>query len=52
MSMPTQHIDRIEHVVVPGTFDPITYGHIDVVRRARRIAGRVTVAVAGTRAVA
>lgn len=38
--------ERIEHVVVPGTFDPITYGHIDVVRRARRIAGRVTVAVA------
>lgn len=39
-------IDRIDHVVVPGTFDPITYGHIDVVKRARRIAGRVTVAVA------
>ena len=48
MSMPTQHIDRIERVVVPGTFDPITYGHIDVVRRARRIAGRVTVAVAAS----
>lgn len=40
--------DRIEHVVVPGTFDPITYGHIDVIRRARRIAGRVTVAVAAS----
>lgn len=40
--------ERIEHVVVPGTFDPITYGHIDVVRRARRIAGRVTVAVAAS----
>lgn len=40
--------NRIEHVVVPGTFDPITYGHIDVVRRARRIAGRVTVAVAAS----
>ena len=39
---------RVEHVVVPGTFDPITYGHIDVVRRARRIAGRVTVAVAAS----
>jgi pantetheine-phosphate adenylyltransferase len=40
--------DVIEHVVVPGTFDPITYGHIDVVRRARRIAGHVTVAVAAS----
>lgn len=39
---------RIDHVVVPGTFDPITYGHIDVIRRARRIAGRVTVAVAAS----
>lgn len=37
---------RIEHVVVPGTFDPITYGHIDVIKRAQRIAGQVTVAVA------
>lgn len=44
----TKYSDRIEHVVVPGTFDPITYGHIDVVRRARRIAGRVTVAVAAS----
>ncbi len=38
--------DCINHVLVPGTFDPITYGHIDVVRRARRICPRVTVAVA------
>ena len=46
--MENPHVNRIEHVVVPGTFDPITYGHIDVVRRARRIAGRVTVAVAAS----
>ena len=46
--MENSHVNRIEHVVVPGTFDPITYGHIDVVRRARRIAGRVTVAVAAS----
>lgn len=46
--MENSHVNRIEHIVVPGTFDPITYGHIDVVRRARRIAGRVTVAVAAS----
>ncbi len=34
------------HVLVPGTFDPITYGHMDVVRRTRRICPHVTVAVA------
>lgn len=38
--------DDIHHVLVPGTFDPITYGHIDVVRRAWRICPHVTVAVA------
>ncbi len=37
---------RIDHALVPGTFDPITFGHIDVVRRASRIFPRVTVAVA------
>ncbi len=39
-------LDNIEHVLVPGTFDPITFGHVDVVRRARRICPQVTVAVA------
>ena len=38
----------ITHVLVPGTFDPITYGHLDVVRRARRLCPRVTVAVAAS----
>lgn len=37
---------QIEHVLVPGTFDPITFGHLDVVSRARRICPKVTVAVA------
>ena len=35
---------KISHVLVPGTFDPITFGHMDVVRRALRICPRVTVA--------
>jgi pantetheine-phosphate adenylyltransferase len=32
--------------VYPGTFDPVTYGHIDLIRRARKIFDRVVVAVA------
>lgn len=32
--------------VYPGTFDPITYGHIDLVDRAARIFDRVIVAIA------
>ncbi|MDD5496140.1 MAG: pantetheine-phosphate adenylyltransferase [Candidatus Omnitrophica bacterium] len=33
-------------VVYPGTFDPITYGHIDIIKRASRIFDKVIVAVA------
>jgi pantetheine-phosphate adenylyltransferase len=33
-------------VVYPGTFDPVTYGHIDIIRRASRIFDKVIVAVA------
>jgi pantetheine-phosphate adenylyltransferase len=36
-------------VVYPGTFDPITYGHEDVVRRAAGLFGEVIVAVAQSR---
>lgn len=32
-------------VIYPGTFDPVTRGHIDVVRRAHRIFEQVEVAV-------
>lgn len=32
--------------VYPGTFDPVTYGHLDVIRRARAIFDQVIVAVA------
>ena len=30
----------------PGTFDPVTYGHIDLIKRARKIFDEVIVAVA------
>ncbi|MEW6075504.1 MAG: pantetheine-phosphate adenylyltransferase [Candidatus Omnitrophota bacterium] len=32
--------------IYPGTFDPLTYGHIDIIRRAREIFPEVIVAVA------
>ncbi|SFX30194.1 pantetheine-phosphate adenylyltransferase [Marinospirillum alkaliphilum] len=35
-------------VVYPGTFDPITHGHSDLVARAARIFDRVLVAVAAS----
>jgi len=35
-----------QRVIYPGTFDPITYGHIDLIKRAQEIFGEVIVAVA------
>ena len=32
--------------IYPGTFDPITYGHIDVIKRALKIVDKLIIAVA------
>jgi pantetheine-phosphate adenylyltransferase len=32
--------------VYPGSFDPITFGHIDIVRRIRPILGEITILIA------
>jgi pantetheine-phosphate adenylyltransferase len=42
---PARPLDT-RHAVFPGTFDPVTLGHLDVVRRAAAIFARVTVAIA------
>ena len=31
--------------IYPGTFDPITYGHIDVIQKALKIVDNVIVAI-------
>jgi pantetheine-phosphate adenylyltransferase len=38
----------MKHVVYPGTFDPITNGHIDLVERACRLFDKVTIAIAAS----
>lgn len=38
----------MKHVVYPGTFDPITNGHIDLVERACRLFDKVTLAIASS----
>ena len=35
----------LKRAVFPGTFDPITYGHIDLIKRASKIFDEVIVAV-------
>jgi pantetheine-phosphate adenylyltransferase len=37
---------KTETAIYPGTFDPITYGHIDVIERAVKMFKRVVVLVA------
>ncbi len=43
---PAEGEDRTLLAVYPGSFDPITNGHVDIVRRALRVFPTVTVAVA------
>ena len=35
------------HALYPGTFDPITNGHVDLIRRALAVFDRITVLVYG-----
>ena len=34
-----------KNAIYPGTFDPITYGHIDVIKKALRIVDQIIVAI-------
>ncbi|HYP17867.1 MAG TPA: pantetheine-phosphate adenylyltransferase [Opitutus sp.] len=36
----------MRHCIYPGTFDPITYGHLDVLERAAKLFDQVTVSIA------
>ena len=46
MSDPTGGSRLGEHAVFPGSFNPVTEGHLDIVGRARHLFARVTVLVA------
>ncbi|NQW29440.1 MAG: pantetheine-phosphate adenylyltransferase [Ignavibacteria bacterium] len=35
-----------KHAMYPGTFDPVTNGHVDVIERASHIFGKLTVVIA------
>ena len=40
----------MKKAIYPGSFDPVTYGHIDVIRRGSRMFDEVTVCVLDNRA--
>tara|TARA_S200000501_G_scaffold213613_1_gene200635 strand:+ start:195 stop:353 length:159 start_codon:yes stop_codon:yes gene_type:complete len=35
--------------IYPGTFDPITYGHIDVIQKALKIFDNIVVAISDSK---
>ena len=49
-SIETKMKNKINRVVYPGTFDPLTAGHEDLVRRASSVFDEVIVGVADSRA--
>ena len=38
-------MQNTEPVVYPGTFDPVTFGHLDIIERASKLFSRIIVAV-------
>ena len=44
--VPGSEFQRVRTVLYPGSFDPLTNGHLDVIERAARLFDRVIVAVA------
>ncbi|MGL0820591.1 pantetheine-phosphate adenylyltransferase [Vibrio vulnificus] len=42
------NLKRISRVIYPGTFDPITNGHLDLVERAAKMFDEVIIAVAAS----
>lgn len=46
MKKRTRQTMSFRRAIYPGSFDPVTYGHIDLIRRAAHIFDEVTVAVA------
>lgn len=40
-------MDNRKTGIYPGTFDPITFGHLDIIKRATRVVDHLIVAVAG-----
>ena len=43
---PSNMTHSIKTGIYPGTFDPITFGHLDIIKRALKIVDRLVIAVA------
>lgn len=45
MNMEAQHDQNVRLAVYPGTFDPLTNGHVDIIKRGARLFDRIVIAV-------
>jgi len=45
-AVPSDTTWRVSQAIYPGSFDPVTFGHLDVIERASHLFGSVIVAVA------
>jgi pantetheine-phosphate adenylyltransferase len=45
MALPAHSAGKPHVAIFPGSFDPVTYGHLDVIARGRRLFDRVIIAV-------
>ncbi len=39
-------MNKMKIAIYPGTFDPITFGHLDIIKRASQIADKLIIAIA------
>ena len=46
INMPNTNINSYRKAIYSGTFDPITNGHLDIIKRAANIFDEVVIAVA------
>ena len=42
-------MSRIKIALYPGTFDPITYGHLDIIKRSTDIVDKLYIGIANNR---
>ena len=40
-----QRKKKMKAAIYPGSFDPVTYGHLDIIRRAASVFDELTVSV-------
>ncbi len=46
IAIPAFNMSKLKIAIYPGTFDPITFGHLDIIKRALKVVDKLIIAVA------